>query len=253
MIKRSLVLFIFLLPGVSGFCQIEMGLRLGANVSRSVFDSDTYKKFNPSKFKIGYQAGVVFVFENPKMEKYALQTEFYYSTIGRKIDSRANDFTENIATYRYIHWPMMFRMRFKSQGFDFYALLGPQVSYWFGGKGVYKVYDPNYRLTATYDYKINFDEPIQDYGYMNVSEYNRLQLGITFGGGVLYEINDVDRVAFDLRYYIGHTFLGIENGGYIPFKGLEDNFESTNHSIELSVIYTFDIYDKLRHMRNKYK
>ncbi len=253
--KRKIGL-LFLLIGISLSCysQIELGVRLGANASRSVFDDNVYKKFNDSKYKIGYQAGIVAVFENNKKDKYALLTELYYSKIGRKVSSSGNEFTANTASYNYLHMPIMFRMRFKTNYFDWYMSVGPQISYWLGGKGVYEVFDPNYQLITSYDYVINFDEPIDDFGYMNMlDEYNRWQLGLSVGTGILLELNDADRIALDLRYYFGHTYLGEKEGGYIPNSGLDDNFESTNQSLELSVMYTFDIYQKARYVKNKYK
>ncbi len=255
MIKRSIIVLLFTLMSVVAYSQVEMGLRLGANVSRSTFDNDIYKKFTNSNLKFGkLLGGIVFVFENPKKDKYALQTEFYVEQIGRnvKVNGSFGDFTLNRAVYNYIHWPMMFRMRFKSSGFDFYALLGPQVSYWLGGKGVITRYDQSRNTYNKYDYKINFGEPIDDFGNMNMVDFNRWQLGISLGGGALYEINDVSRVAIDVRLYLSHTYMGTKESGVIPKLGFTDNFESTNQVLEVSVIYTFDFYQMIKYAKNKY-
>jgi len=251
--NRFIFFVLFFLICSFSHAQVEVGLRVGANESRSVFDNEVYKKFNKSKYKAGYLVGIVAVFENPKKEKYALQTEIYFSKMARRIKSSGNDFTENTAFFNYLHLPILFRVRFQYEYFDWYLILGPQISYWLGGEGVYDVYDPNYNLVNSYDYKINFDEPVEEFGYMNVSDFNKIQLGLSIGGGLLFELNDADRIAVDLRYYFGHTYLGVNDGGYIPFTGLTDNYESTNQSLELSVIYTFDIYQKLRYVKNKYK
>jgi len=232
--------------------QIDLGIRVGANASRSIFDDKVYKSFNNSHYKPGYLAGIVAVFNNEN-DKYALQTELYYSRIGRKIESEGNTFQENIAAYNYIHLPVMFRMRFKLGYFDWYALLGPQISYWFGGKGEYRVFDNSRQNVFVYDYKINFDEPVQEFGYLNVTDHNSIQLGLSLGVGVLYELNETDRAIIDLRYYFGHSYMGEEEGGEIPNSGIFENFQSTNQSIELSLIYSFDIYNKIKYMRNQYR
>ena len=136
------------------------------------------------------------MFENPKNDKYALLTEFYYSSIGRKVESsNPSIFTRNIAKYNYLHLPIMFRMRFKFDSFDWYVILGPQVSYWLGGKGTYDILDGSRDVVNSYDYKINFGEPINDFGYMNMSDVNRFQLGLSLGLGWYYELNDADRIA----------------------------------------------------------
>ena len=253
LMKRCLVFFIVLCSSFMAFGQVEIGLRVGANASRSIFDDDVYKEFQDSKYKLGFLGGIVAIFENNKNDKYALQTEFYYSKIGRHVVSSGNTFAENTATYDYLNLPVMFRMRFKYQYIDWYLLFGPQLNYWLGGKGVFDTYDGSRDVINSYSYKINFDEPIDDIEYINMASTNRLQLGLSVGIGLLYEINDADRVALDLRYYFGHTYMGERQGGEIPVLGLTDNFESTNQSLELTLIYTVDIFTKIRYMKNKYK
>ena len=242
---------IFFVLSFSAYGQIEMGVKIGPNLSRSVFDDPEYKSFTRSRFRPGFQGGLVFVFENPKNDKYALQTEIYYSQIKRKVVSEYNHFSGNSAKYDYLHWPLMFRIRFKSEGFEWYAVLGPQVSYWLGGHGQMDRFDPS-SGGVSYPYKINFKEPIDEFDRLNATDVNRFQLGLTAGVGWYYEINDSDRLAASLRYYFGHSYMGKRQGGEIPHLGYFENYESINQALELSVIYTLDIYQKARFMRKKF-
>lgn len=259
--KRFFLSIVLALLSGAAFSQIELGVKLGANASRSIFENAEYNRYTNSKFKIGFQGGIVAIFENPDNDKYALQTELYYAKIGRKVESdnffESNNnnygFTTNVAEYSYINLPVMFRMRFDAKGFDWYLVAGPQLSYWLGGKGAMHVLDASRENKIDiYNYKINFDEPKAELEYMDVHDANRIQVGLTVGLGWHYELNDADRLAAGIRYYFGHSNMGIFDGGEIGGgSGRFDNFESVNHSLELSVFYTFDIYMKTRAIRKK--
>lgn len=252
MCKKFFLLSAFVFFYDLASAQIEVGIKLGSNVAKSVFDDEGYNRFNTSKYSIGFQGGFIFVMENPKNDKYALQTELYYSQIGRKVESsNRHDFTTNTAKYHYLHLPVMFRMRFKTQAFDWYLILGPQVSYWLGGKGVYEVLDASRDVINSYNYRINFGEPLMEDDKMNITDANRIQIGLNIGLGWYHELNDTDRIAAGIRYYFGHSYMGEYDGGEIPFLGRYDNFESINQWLELSVFYAFDIYQKTRVIRKK--
>lgn len=253
---NRVILFIFLLFLNAQFvsAQIELGVKAGVNASRSIFDDDYYKQVTTSKYKPGYFVGLVGIFNNSENEKYALQTELVYARIGRKvknIEEQKPNITINKASYDYLQLPIMFVIRFKQSQFDWYVQLGPQINYWFGGRGTYGVFDPNRQTINEYNYRLNFKEPKDDFDYMNVSDFNRFQLGLSVGAGIVREINETDNMTIGLRYYFGHSYLGVEDGGEIPNASLFDNFESTNQTLELSVAYTFDFYEKMKRIRRE--
>ena len=57
----------------------------------------------------------------------------------------------------------------------------------------------------------------------------------------------------DLRYTLGHTYMGGFESGSIPNIALVDNFEHTNNVFSISAVYYFDILEKSRLSKNKYR
>ena len=88
---------------------------------------------------------------------------------------------------------------------------------------------------------------------MNVEEANRVQVGFAFGGGLIWDLNNANYIALDVRYTIGHTYMGGYESGSIPNIGLEDNFEYTNNVLSVSAVYFFNILEKAKLSKNKYR
>jgi len=234
----------------NGYAQLFFGLKAGANATNISFESDVYKKFYDTNYKPGFTAGAVFLIENK--EKYGLYTEFLYSVKGKSIDSHANDYETNNAYYHYLDFPIMFRIKFKQPKFNWFLQLGPELSYWLGGKGAFEVYEPDRDVYTSYEYTVNFGEQKNTSDYLNVEEANRMQLGLAIGGGVTWDLKNGNYISLDLRYTFGHTYMGAFEGGSIPNIGLVDNLEHTNNVASISAVYYFDIMEKIRLSKNKY-
>lgn len=234
-----------------GQAQIYFGVKAGANATQVAYDSEVYKKFYDSNIQPGLTGGIVFLVENK--ERYGFYTEFLYSLKRKSIVSHANDYETNNATYHFIDVPVMFRMKFEQKKFNWFLQLGPEISYWLGGKGSFEVYQPDRDVVATYDYHIHFGDEQTTSDYMNVEEANRLQIGLAFGGGFIWELNNANYLSLDLRYSFGNTFMGGYESGSIPNIGLVDNFEYTNNVLSVSGVYYFDIREKSRLSKNKYR
>ncbi len=231
--------------------QAYFGIKGGINASKASYNNSVYKEFYDAKFDLGYSGGFIFLIENK--EKYGLYTEFLYSVKGKKIESHANDYVTNEATYQFVDVPILFRLKFKQSKLNWFVQLGPELSYWLGGKGEFKVYEPDRDGFTSYDYTINFDEPKNSFDYMNVDDANRLQLGLAFGGGAIWELENANFLSLDVRFTYGHSFMGGYESGSIPNIGLVDNFEYTNNVLSASLVYYFDIMEKFRLSKNKYR
>ena len=240
-----------ILVHLNGFSQTYLGVKLGANATNIKFDHEVYKKFYNPEIAPGFSGGVTFLYEN--QDKYGFYTEVAYSSKGKKIESDANDYLTNIAQYQYIDIPIMFRIKFEEKKFNWFLQLGPEMNYWLGGKGQFQVYEPDRDQIVIHDYKINFGEIQTSFDYLNVSGENRLQIGLAFGGGMIWELDNANYVGFDLRYSMGHTYQGEFENASIPGIGLVDNFEYTNNVISLSAFYYLDILEKNRLSKNKYR
>jgi hypothetical protein len=252
-LRRKYILALLALVSAAklGYGQAFFGFKAGANANRILYSEDLYKDFYNTKVSFGYTGGVLFLYENK--EKYGFYTEILYSQIGKSIDSDANDFETHTAQYNYLDVPIMFRIKFKQPKFNWYLMLGPQLSYWLGGKGQYTVYDPSRDEFASYDYKVNFGEVNPETQYLNVEEGNRLQISFSVGGGLMWELDNANFVAFDARFALGNTFVGGYESASIPNIGLVDNLEYTNNVLTLSAIYYFNILEKVRLSKNKYR
>lgn len=246
-----LAAFLLFILNNDGFAQTFFGFKAGANASKAYFESDVYKKFYNTQITPGFTAGAVFLIENK--EKFGLYAEFLYSRKGKVVNSHANDYEKNSATYQYMDFPVMFRMKFQKPKFAWYAQLGPQASYWLSGKGAFDVYQPDRDIVVTYDYTINFNEPKGTSDFMNVEDANRLQLGLGLGGGMIWDMKNANYLVFDMRLTFGHTYMGGYESGNIPNISLVDNFEYTNRVLSVSAVYYFDIMEKLKLSKNKYR
>jgi hypothetical protein len=231
--------------------QTFLGLKAGANATRISFDNEVYKDFYDTNFKPGFTVGGVFLMENK--EKYGLNVEFLYSVKGKSVDSYANDYLSNRANYHYLDFPILFRMKFNESKLRWFLQLGPEVSYWLSGNGEFEVYEPDRDVITKYKYTINFGELKSSSDYLNMPEgSNRLQLGLAIGGGCSWKLDRGNYLLLDVRYTFGHTFMGPYEGSSIPNIGLVDNMEHTNNVASVSLVYYFDILEKLRLSKNKY-
>ncbi len=250
--KIKLVLaFLFCIAGIlDGYGQTYLGFKAGVNATQISFNSEVYKKFYDSEIVPGITGGIVFLMEN--RDKYGFYTEFLYSIKRKSVVSHANDYESNKANYHFIDVPVMFRVKFKEKRFNWFLQFGPEISYWLGGNGAFKVYQPNRDVFTTYEYKIHFGNEQNTFEYMNVEDANRLQLGLAFGGGFIWDLNSANYLSLDMRFSLGNTFMGGYESGSIPNSGLVDNFEYTNNVLSVSAVYYFDIQEKFRLSKNKY-
>ena len=248
------VILVAILIGITGrsSAQTFLGLKAGANATRIKFDNEVYRDFYDTNYKPGFSVGGVFLMENK--EKYGLNVEFLYSVKGKSVDSRANDYLSNTANYHYLDLPILFRIKFNQSKLKWFLQLGPEVNYWLGGKGEFAVYEPDRDVISKYAYTINFGEPISSAEYLNVhGESNRLQLGLSIGGGFSWKLDRGNYLLLDLRYTFGHSYMGAYESASIPNIGLVDNLEHTNNVASISLVYYIDILEKLRLSKNKYQ
>lgn len=229
--------------------QIRVGPKLGFQGGRAVFADEDYRQEFTSGFMPGPQAGVVLNYRVNSF--YSLHTEMFFSQKGKKSTSIAEDEPEikNRAVYDYIDLPMLLRLskhkNFKKYKLEYYINAGPAFNYWLGGRGtlhnteLYEYYDSNEA-----NYKIQFNEPVEQYGdNLYVTDPNRLQMSLDFGGGVIFDLGTGQSIMVDVRnsFGIGKTYMGKRDSGDFGLFSYNDNFEAVNHVMGISVAYLFDI------------
>jgi len=257
---RHLVCIIACLACTPLYSQIvQFGVKGGAQLSWVRSDDPQFRKQVKVQPMPGYNAGFVLSFK--VKDRYFLHTEYVFSTKGKVIKGRIDKILEDRITYNYIEVPILYNIHFKgslggTRKFKWYAGAGPLFSYWLGGKGRINADEFEENSFPPFDYKIRFGErgeDIKDYDIIYIKEAKRLQLGFALGGGILLEPTGSGRVMVDLRFELGHTWLGTPTSAdYVLPVTYDDNLKARNMGLRFSVMYLFETNTDKK-VRNKGK
>jgi hypothetical protein len=233
------------------FChaQVYIGPMAGGQLSWTKFDDKEFYDSYDIKPVWGYHAGM-----NVSMKvrnRFFLHTSLLYSTKGRRIEGVDDALLTNKVKYNFIEIPIIYAVDFRAhlgsgKEFKYYIGLGPNISYWLGGKG--KIYNSDLDENADYasrdlEYRIAFRQASDELNAkeMNVAEPNRIQLGLNIATGLVLEPHAGRRILVLLRYEVGHSFLSREsNGTFVPTY-YQDVLQSRNQGLRLSVSYMVDL------------
>lgn len=247
--RRSILIsFLTCLGSFPLYSQImHIGLKAGPQMTWMASDDKSFKeqvKINP---RIGYNAGFVLSFK--VKERYFLHTEYIFSTKGKVNIGRIDPALEDRVTYQYIEVPMLYNIHFRgkvggSRQFKWYAGAGPLFSYWLGGKGWLNSDEFAENGFAPFEYKIRFGERGEDIGeyyIIYVNDVKRFQLGFNLGGGIMLEPATGGKIMFDLRFDLGHTWMGTPTStDYVLPVTYDDNLKARNLALRFSVMYIFE-------------
>jgi len=238
-----------LLMSRSAYSQVmDYGIKAGFNASWVRVDDDPdYRKATKIAPVPGFSAGAAFSFKLKK--RYFLHAELLYSTKGQWLTENKlqPDLYGEKITYRYIDLPLTYNIYFKgklsTKRFKWYAGIGPNFSYWLGGKGKMGHYQFDEFDQPDLEYKIKFGKRGDDFNAENVyiDGAKRLQLGLNIGGGIMLEPANGSKVMFDLRFELGHTWLGTSEGAdYFYPSEYTTNLQVRNMGVRASVMYMLE-------------
>lgn len=229
------------------------GLKTGLQASWTKHD-DSHTNYN-DLYKIypvpGFNFGGVFSFK--VRDRYFLHTEYLFSTKGRTIRGRVDKELKDRLIYYYAEIPLMYNVFFDAKikskhvkQFKWYLGIGPNFSYWLGGRG--KIYNTEFSENSfpALQYKLKFGKRGEDQGETEtvyIKEAKRLQLGLNIGGGILLEPINGRKYMIDLRFELGHTWLGKPASAdyVIPVDYQEgENLKDRNMGLRLSFMYLFE-------------
>lgn len=246
--QSILIIFLTYLAGAPLSAQImQFGVKAGPQMTWMASDDAGFKdqvKINP---RIGYNAGLVLSFK--VKERYFLHTEYIFSTKGKVNRGKIDKILEDRVTYNYVEIPMLYNVHFKgrvggSREFKWYAGAGPLFSYWLGGRGWLNSDEFLENGFPPFEYKIRFGErgeDIGEYDIIYVHDVKRFQLGFNLGGGVMLEPATGGKVMFDVRFDLGHTWLGTPTStDYVLPVTYDDNLKARNMGLRFSVMYLFE-------------
>ena len=248
---RSPLLLIVLLACLSGAAQAQVlvGPVAGPQVSWVSYDDKSNRNLYNQYPTIGYHAGFGLSFRVHKT--FFLHTALLYSQKGKRLDGKpeADALLKFNTRYRYIEMPLVYTAEFRqnvgsSKQYKWFFGLGPNVSYWLGGKGSLENSQLSEILVPRINYKIVFDKAEGEYAddEMNVNDPNRLQLGLNVSGGIVLEPLGYQKIMVTLRYEFGHSFLSPTGRGEFNLTNeYYDDMRVTIQGFRLSFSYLIDL------------
>jgi hypothetical protein len=227
--------------------QILVGPVAGAQYSWISYDDKDNKDLYKVKPVPGFHAGAMISFLVRK--RFFLHTSFLYSTKGKIIEGKQDRLLRNEVRYHYIDVPIVYTVDFRAnigrfKEFKYYLGIGPNISYWLGGKG--KFYDTNLSELGVFEdreYKIVFKKAPEDTeaDEMTVQEPNRIQLGLNLAAGAVFEPFGYQKIMFTVRYELGHSFFSRTSGGVFADSYHVDDLRSRNQGLRVSLAYLIDL------------
>jgi len=241
-----LFLSLILLLGLSNrplYSQILIGPKIGGRMSWVNFDEpakDIYK----ARPVFGYSGGIATAFNVRK--RFFLQVDFMYTRKGKRIKGVDDPRLSNKAVYHYLNVPIIYRVDFKSnvEGIEFKWFMGagPNVSYWWKGNGTLTSSELDENDIDKLDYEVSFDyDPdLTDANKLYAENINRVQFGLLFAAGLVFEPAPHQSLVVELRYEWGHSYLADDQGRYRGVLGYKDDLRARNQGLQLSISYLFD-------------
>jgi Outer membrane protein beta-barrel domain len=231
--------------------QVLVGPVVGGQVNFFTYDDKGYKDLYSLRPSASYHIGASVEFRIHKT--FFLQTSFLYNERKKVMDGKADPLFRHEMKNRFIDVPILFTKEVKvkfgtDKYYKWYLGVGPNVSYWLGGKGVFKnselneneINPPNYDLP--YELTFSSEGEIKQ-GEMNISQPNRFQLGLNFSGGLIFEPENLNKFMITARYQMGHTFMSEKSKGDFGINELTyaEDLRFRNQSISLSLYYFIDL------------
>ena len=239
------LLFLFLSNLTSG--QVLVGPVAGAHYSWTSYDERENKALYNVKAVPGFHAGANLSFLVRK--RFFLHTSFLYSSKGKIVEGKEDKLLKNEVRYHYIDVPILYTVDFRARlgklkEFKYYLGIGPNISYWLGGKG--KLYDTHLNENGIFEareYSIAFKKAPEDTkpDEMTVQDANRIQLGLNFAAGAVFEPFGYHKIMITLRYERGQSFLSRTSKGVFADTYHKDVLRSRNQGIRVSVAYLVDL------------
>lgn len=239
----SVFCFFVCLPAYS---QLLVGPEIGVNYSWTSFRDDDLKERFKMKAVPGFHAGgrVAFKVRN----RFFLHASLLYATKGRILTGKLDPELKSKAAYSYIDMPINytvdFRSKLKGKEFKYFLGIGPNVSYWLGGRGKFFSSELAENNEDQFSYKINFvsaqSEEEEESRKLTVEEANRLQLGLNFIGGIVFEPAYKQRFMLTVRYELGHSYLA-KSDGELAGLYFEEPLRSRNKGFRISIAYLIDL------------
>jgi hypothetical protein len=224
--------------------QVLIGPKIGGSISWLTYDEFAKEDYKAKPF-FGYSAGITTAFKVKK--RFFLQLDFLYSRQGKRVEGKSDPILENFGVYHYINTPIIYRIDFKKAIWDtefkWFLGAGPDVNFWWKGKGTLKSVELEEINIEQVNYDVRFENypasPVQNALY--VGEANRVQVGLLLASGLVFEPRPNQAILVEFRFKWGHSYLAKRSGIFSDVIAYEDNLRARNHGMQISVSYLIDI------------
>jgi hypothetical protein len=227
------------------FSQLLVGPEVGVNYSWTSFRKDNLGDQFTMSPVVGFHAGGHLAFK--VRNRFFLHASLLYATKGRVLKGKLDGFLHSSVRYNYIDMPINYTVDFrgkigKDKEFKYFLGVGPNISYWLGGKGKFYNSELEENNEERLSYTIKFKTPLEDQptDEMRIANPNRMQLGLNVVAGIIFEPGHKQRVIFSVHYERGHSNLAKSNGN---FSGLyyAEPLKSRNQGFRISLAYLVDL------------
>lgn len=237
------IIFVLFFMGTVSYAQVLVGPIAGGNYSFTSFGDKDLKDIYKVSGVFGYHVGAHTSFQVRK--RFFLQASLIYSTKGRQMRSNLDPGFRYQAKFNFIEFPLIYTVDFKaklkdSKEFKYFIGIGANTSYWLGGSGTLADSWLKEGNVDKMKFRTDFKGDSQNDNSMYVERRNKVQFGLNFVAGLVFEPAPRQRLLFSLRYELGHTYLA-KSDGVFSKTYFQDPLQSTNQGFRISVAYLYDL------------
>ena len=120
---------------------------------------------------------------------------------------------------------------------------GPEVAYWMNSKGYFYSYKPDIQYTVVFN-----QQPDGQLDKMYLNQINRWLWGIVMSAGVNAPLRGHQKIAAELRFVSGHTYLGHRKSSTFADINFLDTQLTNMKSLNIVITYFWDFDVKASRM-----
>lgn len=224
-----------------------MGPVAGPQLSWVSYDDKGNRNLYSQYPTVGFHGGFGCSFRVHKT--FFLHTALLYSQKGKRLSGKEDELLKQHTNYRFIELPMYYTVEFrqrvgKTRQYKWFLGLGPNVSYWMGGRGTLENTQLSELLVNRINYRVVFSKKPGEFAddEMNVTDPNRFQFGLVFAGGIVLEPLGYQKIMVTMRYELGHSFMSPTGVGQFNLTNeYFDDMRVRPQGFRLSFSYLIDL------------
>ncbi|MGC4021171.1 MAG: outer membrane beta-barrel protein [Cyclobacteriaceae bacterium] len=230
----------------TGYSQLLVGPVVGGGFSWVSFHEKESRQFYKQTPMPSFSAGLGISFQVRK--NLFMHTALLYTKKGQNLTSDQSPDLKQKEIYHFIEAPVIFTREFKirfgeNKIVKWYAGMGPNISYWLDGKISLMTTQQREDGVPVRNYQIDFNRSNNpDASKVYLPDANRVQMGLIFSTGWVFEPVGMQKIHLNVRYEVGGTYLS--KTGLESFAGINDyhgDLKARMMSLRLTASYLIDL------------